>query len=344
MKNTFLFLLISFATYGVAISQSRIVLIEQFTNAGCPPCAASSPAVYSYVNSNTDKVVAVAYHTSFPYNDSMYHENPTDANTRVAFYGVSSVPHSIVDGNYYRNASNRFVSKIDSLITVRDTATPRYEIDLNTLNLTAGQLNGSFKLTSNDAGNSSEDLTVHVVVIEKNVLKSAYAASPGANVETEYGYVMRKMFPDANGTTILHKSLGGVDTVPFSWNLNHIKEESELRVVVFVQNNSTKEIYQAKLFTPDNLPSSISDMKRDDEQSALIYPNPSTGKFNIKLSSDQNIESFEIVDLLGNIKYEQTFNEKTRESNVALNLPAGSYILIVNGFSSVSYRQLLIIK
>jgi thiol-disulfide isomerase/thioredoxin len=344
MKSNKLFTLLGILIISSTFAQTRVVLVEQFTNSGCPPCAASSPSVFSYVNSNPADVVAIAYHTPFPYSDSMYYENPSESNARVSFYGVSGVPYSIVDGNYYSNSSGAFVSVMSSTINTRKTVSPKYDVQALSFNLTGNLLTGSFKFTSLDGANSSDNLVAQIVVIEKNVLKSSYAASPGANSETEYGYVMRKMLPNQSGTVLLNKTLGSSDTINLNWTLNKIKDINELRLVTFVQNTTTKEVYQAQLFTPQLGVAGIAELNNTNALNAIFYPNPSTGNITISLATEQFINKMEVISQLGELVYSQSIGASVKAINTELNLSNGIYYVKLSNNSSSSVQKLSILK
>lgn len=344
MKKIILISLIGIIATAAAIGQTRVVLIEQFTNSGCPPCASSSPTVYNFVDTNPSDVVAIAYHTSFPYNDSMYFENPSESNARVALYGVSGVPYSIVDGNYYQNGSPAFVPIMSSTITARKGVAPRYDVESLALNLTGNSLTGSFRFTSLDGSNSTDNLVAHIVVIEKNVLKSSYAASPGANAETEYGYVMRKMFPNSGGTILINKALSNSDTIALNWTLNKIKDVNELKVVAFVQNTTTKEVYQAQLFTPVISSVGINDISASSIQSAILYPNPTSGDLSINLNKELFIDKIEIINQIGELVYFQKVNNTTQLIHSKLNLSNGIYFVKIYGNSISTTKKISIVN
>ncbi len=343
MKKLTLFSIVLLMSFSTSFSQTRIVLVEQFTNSGCPPCASSSPSVYNYVDSNPGDVVAIAYHTSFPYNDSMYFENPSESNSRVSYYGVSGVPYSIVDGNYYENSSSGFLPVMSSTITARKSVSPRYDVQAPSLNLASGSLTGSFTFTSLNASNSTENLVAHIVVIEKNVLKSSYAASPGANAETEYGYVMRKMFPTAAGTTLINKVLGGNDTISLNWTLTKIKDVNELKIVAFVQNTITQEVYQSQLFTPTISPLGIHDNDPSD-QDVIFFPNPVSGELSISLKKELLITQIELFNQMGQRVYFQAVNAIHKEIQVPLNLDNGIYFIKIEGASTSIIQKISIVK
>lgn len=332
--------LVSF--YGNA--QQRIVLIEQFTNSGCPPCAAATPPVFSFTNDNLDKVVAVAYHTNFPYKDSMHFENVSDNNQRVQYYSVAQVPYTIMDGNVFSGTSASFNSNTLTRVNNRIAVNARYIISGDSVNLTNNKLRGIFKFTSANATNSTENLVAHIVVIEKNVLKSAYSGSPGENAENEYGYVMRKMLPDANGTNMINKTLNGSDEITVNWSVSKIKVNEEVRVVAFVQNNDTKEIYQAKMFTPIDLAMSLVNQEKPKSNSMNVYPNPTAGNLTLAFDNAQMLESLRVINEVGETVYTQTIGIVTNEIRSDVVLPNGIYFLIVRTNNGNFSHKLIIAK
>jgi hypothetical protein len=314
LKLKFLFVAVVFFA-SIINAQTRLVLIEQFSNSSCPPCAQSSPPVYTYADNNPENAIVISYHTGFPYtNDSMHLENPIDANQRVSFYSVVGVPYSIMDGNVFRGSSSSFVSNISSNVNNRKAVNPQYDITSTGILLSNNTLTGTFQFSSLLAENANENLIAHIVVIEKSVLKSSYASSPGNNSETEYGYVMRKMFPSAAGTVLINKDLNGSDEVNFSWTLDNIKDESEIRIVAFVQNLDTKEVYQSQLFEVGN--GTVGIEKSITTQNEMqIFPNPNNGTFTLLLNNNLFVESITIVNQLGQEIKKQTIN------SAALNFP-----------------------
>ncbi len=323
------------------VSQSRVVLIEQFSNSSCPPCGAVSPSVYAFVN-NTPGVAAIAYHTLFPYkNDSMHFENPVEATQRVNYYSVTGVPNSVLDGNVYNGSTNPFVSTMANLVSNRLNLPPRYDIRLFSLARNGNQLSGSFGFISLDATNAADNLVAHIVIIEKNVLKSAYAASPGANSETQYGYVMRKMIPDAAGTGLINKTVNGSDSINFDWPLKNIKNKAELRVVAFVQNASTKEIYQAQLFNISEQPVGLA----ESEVSGIkptIFPNPTAGEFSISFKSGKYLKSIVIVDQLGKTVFEDKIDLVTDLVTRKVDLNPGVFYVNISTDTGTEVQKLII--
>lgn len=344
MKKQLVYLVLALAGLTLSLhSQNRVVLIEQFSNSSCPPCAAVSPAVYAYANNNSANVAVIAYHTQFPYNnDSMYFENPVEATQRVNYYTVNSVPSSILDGNVYQGSTNPFVGNMANFVNARLNVQARYEINLKSLDLNGNQLSGQIKFVSTNTANATETLLAQVVVIEKNVLKSSYAASPGANSETEYGYVMRKMIPDASGTALVNTSLNGADSLTFSWTLQHIKNRDELRVVVFVQNVTTKEVYQAQIFSVNNQPVGVSEQQPGDVQ-ALVYPNPlHNGQLTIAFGEMKSVVSVSFINQWGAPQKVLPLNVLTKTVTINPDLRAGIYVVKIETREGDIIRKLIV--
>lgn len=325
-------------------AQERIVLIEQFTNSGCPPCAAVTPPVFSFTNNNLDKVVAIAYHTNFPYKDSMHLENASENNQRVEYYSVAQVPYTVMDGNVFSGTSATFNSNTLTRVNNRLAVNARYVISADSLNLTNNNLRGTFKFTSANAANATENLVAHVVVIEKNVLKSAYTGSPGENAENEYGYVMRKLLPDVNGTNMINKTLNGSDEITINWTVTKVKVNEEVRVVAFIQNNVTKEIYQAKMFTPINLAMGLTNHQKSNSNSLIVYPNPSAGNLTLAFDDAQMVESLTVINQIGETVYTQNIGIVTKEIQSDVVLHNGIYFLIVHTNNGTVSRKVIIVK
>jgi large repetitive protein len=321
-------------------AQSRVTLVEQFTNSSCPPCGTYSPLVYNYANTNPTQLAVVAFHTSFPYNnDSMNIENLSESAARVSYYSINGAPSSVLDGNVYNGSTGTFGPNINNYITTRIAVAPKYDIANTFLTLNNNTLTGKFIFKSINTNNATDSLVAHLIVIEKNVLKNSYAASPGNNSETSYGYVMRKMLPNTNGTLLLNKNMNATDTISFNWNILNIKDTAQLRVVAFVQNAVTKEVYQAQIFDNKNedvvvVPNATKDLIL--YNNFLIFPNPSNGNFEI--TNDENIINIAIVNQMGAIVF--TKNSLGKNVSIHKQLPNGIYNVLVTSAKGIKKQKL----
>jgi hypothetical protein len=93
----------------------------------------------------------------------------------------------------------------------------------------------------------SGNFTLHIAVVEKTTTGNATS-----NGETEFKNVMMKMVPDANGTAV-NATDGTQFTERKSASLNgtNIEEYTDLEVVVFIQDDSTKFVLQSTTAVED---------------------------------------------------------------------------------------------
>jgi len=241
--------LAAFAGFVVnAQTVQRTVLLEEFTNASCPPCAAQNPAFNALVETNAAKVVTIKYQTDWPGYDPMNEQNPSQVQTRVDYYGVTGVPNVRIDGTTDAGTAGQVTqAKINTAYAVPSklqmALTHSVSDDLTqiTINCTITNVDTVF-------GWSATNAKLRVGVIEKNLY---FPAPPGTNGETHFNYVMRKMYPDETGTTVDPIPANG--SVNFSWTVDlpdYIYNYNEIGVVAFVQAEAAKTVYQAAISQP----------------------------------------------------------------------------------------------
>jgi hypothetical protein len=242
-----LLLAISFIAYStLSIGQSqRLVLMEQFTQASCGPCAIYNPALNALLDANPEKVVSIKYQTNWPGTDPMNTHNPTQVAARVTYYGVNSVPEAELDGNVYSGHTSGITA---SLINGRYPDPSPFTITVSfTLNANRDSIFGHANITASQSYTGTT-LVAHMVVIERNIY---FATAPGNNGEKRFESVMKRMLPDQNGTALpsTWNSGDGLD-LDYAWPLSNVYDKNQLALVVFVQDNSTKEVLQAGYMQP----------------------------------------------------------------------------------------------
>ncbi|HAL64577.1 MAG: Secreted protein with Por secretion system C-terminal sorting domain [Bacteroidetes bacterium 38_7] len=219
----------------------RLVLLEEFTSSTCGPCASVNPTIVQRLQQNPDKFTAIFYHVSWPSpgNDPMYLANTQENNARVNYYGVNSVPYSVIDGNYYTGHPNGWnMTTINNRYTMQSPA----EIQLqHYLNAAQDSIFVNMLVIPTDLMSGSQ-LVAQNVIIEKHI---HFNTPPGTNGEKDFYNVMKKMLPGAGGT-YLPTPLSPSDYVilQYSWKLANVYDNNELAAVGFIQNNSSKEILQ----------------------------------------------------------------------------------------------------
>ena len=253
MKNivsTLLVCLFSVAAFG----QNRLVLVEHFTQASCGPCASQNPALKTLLDANATKVVALKYQTSWPGVDPMNAANPTEAAARVQYYGVTGVPNSVMDGSgpgspgtivTTTTINNRYNTAAPLNLSASHQWTAGYDsIQIGVYVANAG--------TATVASGAAGSLKLHVAVIEEDI---NYPSAPGSNGETVFYQVMRKMVPDASGTTMADSWTAG-QTQMFVFKVaapSYLANLNKVAVVAFIQDNSNKSVLNASRTTAQTI-------------------------------------------------------------------------------------------
>lgn len=226
---------------GVVYAQNqRVVVLECFTSATCPPCASANPALDNLVNTNADHLIAIKYHVNWPSpGDPMNLHNPTEVSSRVSYYGVNSVPYSVADGSWMGNSGNVNQSLINQWAAV----TPPVEMSMTHFYNDAQDTISVVVMGRASSAVNSNNLKLHIAVIEQTM---TYTSAPCANSNGERTFhnVMKKMLPNAQGTGIPAMAVGDYFAVKYSWALANVMDVNELTVVAWLQDHSTKQVYQ----------------------------------------------------------------------------------------------------
>ena len=273
--------------------RSRIVLLEHFTNATDNASDIANGIINPVVNNHLLDAVDIQYHTSYPQSDPMNLDNPSDPSARTLYYGIPGVPYTIIDGNITNpyNYTNSILKedslKLRSLVDPDFNITLDIEVTGNTMNISTG--------ISAISSIPAKDITVQIAVIEKEITL--------AGNTVVYKSVLKKLLPDAGGTNFSHEWVSGeTENISVSWEMNNIYDNEQVKVVVFVQDETTKEILQAT--TDDfSVQTGIYPMDNDNMEFSLkLYPNPSSGKayllFSKPLQEDCSLKIFNNIGAL----------------------------------------------
>lgn len=257
MKKFLLLMSFCFTMSSLFSQATRTVLVEEFTQASCGPCATQNPAFNTLLQANADRVIAIKYQTSWPGFDPMNEQNPDDVQVRVDYYGVSGVPTAWIDGfieptgGSYAGAP---ANVTQAMIDMRAGETTPLEMTLT--HEVAGDLSMvSSTVTITNAGATALDPTdvkLHVYLLEDEI---QFASSPGSNGETEFFEVFRAAFTDIAGMQMDQVLEPGM-TLTFDMDMampDYLYSLNEVSVVAFLQNDGTTEVLQAVRSEPQTL-------------------------------------------------------------------------------------------
>lgn len=242
MKKSILFGFFFCFTFAAFSQSQRTVLLEEFTQASCPPCETTTPALNAIVAANADKIVQVRYQTSWPGVDPMNADNPGEVQTRVDYYGVTGVPNLRHDGTDTGSPGTITQAQIDGaydksspvLIEVEHTISD----DLATMDVTVRIIN-----EGTDAFEDPSD-KLRVVLIEEEI---NWPTPPGSTSLVDFEAVMKTFFTTPEGIDIPEIAAGemwemtwtGLEVPSVIYNYN------KLAVVAFLQNDATTEVHNA---------------------------------------------------------------------------------------------------
>lgn len=319
------------------------LLVEYFTNASCYYCGLYVPGLENNISNNNDFVIGLSYHANWPGNDPMYNTtNSDDFSIRKKLYNVSGVPKAYVDGS---EAPAYLVVQNECTLKERTATEPSVIIEnIKFSNIYDKANRLSFSADFEALKTLSGNYKFFMAIIERNI---TFAKAPGTNGQKYFDWVMKKMLPDANGTTLpTSMSAGYKKTFSSEWNYTGtIYNNEQLGVVFFIQNMNTKEIlYVALAHKSVDIKDNISNIN-----SFNVFPNPTSNdtEFSISINNKSNVK-INIIDMYGKIidninpgKINPGIYNFKYNTN---KLEQGIYFIDLNANNSVVRKKLFIIK
>lgn len=206
-------------------------LFEEFTSSTCGPCATFNVGFVPWCEQHEDDITLVKYQMNWPGSGDPYYT--AEGGVRKDYYGVSFVPDLFCDGENIATNMSAVQQSYDAA-----SAKPGLMamVASHTLNGKMITVNGAVLPFAN-----FQNCRLHIVVMEKVTHNNART-----NGETSFHHVMMKMIPNGSGSTVnftdrqVHTFNHTVDLTA-----TNVEEWDDLIVGIFVQNFSTREVYQS---------------------------------------------------------------------------------------------------
>jgi thiol-disulfide isomerase/thioredoxin len=218
----------------------KIVLLEDFANVSCDPCVISNTIIEQLSGEYENQLVVVKYSANFPSpNDPFYNGAREDNDYKMNFYNILFAPTVIIDGierpistdeNSIKSAINKRIAEVtpfDIKITGSKT------IDKYNLQSEVKLLDDNFDVTN---------CKLFLVVVEEEI---SFSNPPGSNGETVFFNVMRDVLPDNTGLNLSFTNDDKSMKNSFEVKLENEWNSENISGIIFIQNNVTKEVYQA---------------------------------------------------------------------------------------------------
>jgi len=291
----------------------QLPLIEEFTSSTCGPCATFNNTFdpfLSSIDANKDggQVAAVKYQMNWPGpgDDPSYN---ADGNGRKGSYNVSGIPKTYLNGVAASTFNQSVIDAASGESAFK--LIPYFYLSGDTVKATS---------TVTPYITFSSTLRVHLALTE-----DFYTYSGGTTSQTAFRYVMRKMLPNYVGTVISSINEDTIYTINKNYKVNYgnvIQNSNNiwgtsagLTLVSWLQNPSTKEIYQAAIATT---PSALNLVENTNNIDFAVYPNPANESFTVKLELNEITEvSYNLFDITG----------KLIQQPIVQELPAGKHII-----------------
>ncbi len=220
----------------ISVENNRLPLVEYFSsgNNTCTWCCEYEQSFQEIINSVGNHCSVIRYPSPF-YSDG--YDTP-ESTAKYNFYNVTGNPYLYLNGTFGTHPMNL----TDTLIH------DGYFFDTTSLTLSANsyvsgnQVDVEVLLLSSSAF-TNPDMRLHIAIIENETYSNVNCQQVSSNT-----YVMKKMLPDENGTSINQLSSGTPYNFNYSYTFpisNTVEEFSDLSVVVFVQDSVSKYIYQS---------------------------------------------------------------------------------------------------
>ncbi len=229
-------MLLAGVTFGQAVPRSWVVL-EIGTGTWCTYCPGAANGAHDLL-ANGKQVAVIENHNGDAFAN-------TYSNARNTWYGITGYPTAFFDGvlSHVGGAAcpngNAYTSYL-SLYNQRIAIPSPLKVDIsgtssgNTYNITLS--------VQKVATITATDMKLHLVLTESNISTPPWPGSGGCMNEVEH--VTRLMVPNENGTSISFTS-GDMQVITLSFTKDPTWVTNECELVAFVQDNSSKEIFNA---------------------------------------------------------------------------------------------------
>ncbi len=324
-------------------NRKKRILLEHFTNAGDTVSKNANEKVNTAVNSMSQDVIDIQYHTAFPGNDPFYDHNPGVPNSRELYYNLEGVPFGLIDGG--RNNQTMYTFDYDEHdLTALDLKLAVLEDNLFDIDLKAAV--GDDYIVIETEITALDTISERVITLHHVVLEHLIKDEVGDNGETRFESVAKDMVPNTFGTDYERAWLPGEsEQVSYIWSFENVYDDEELRVVAFIQDETTKRIYQAaKSFLDDDI-TDIEEIEDEKKHSFTLYPNPSDGNTWIQLS--EILHEPLVVDVFDNTSrliYSEKVNGLTNTIFLPLNnMKPGIYFVRLSSKEKIFMTEKLVV-
>ncbi|MGE0590876.1 MAG: T9SS type A sorting domain-containing protein, partial [Cyclobacteriaceae bacterium] len=343
-------------------NRTRTILVEHFTNKANPRIEGSvivekresdQLRIFNPGGIGTE-LIKVNYHVGFPGTDPFNQDNPADPSSRALYYNISETPLTRLDGFKNPGPNEAFFTNWgDGQYGIRTLQLAQAEINFDVDEAADGSLEVNVEVTAKVE--LEANTVLHIGILEKQIARTALSSTQSDMIvtnEDQFDYVLKKMLPSALGTrfnTVV--PVGQVETFgPFNWYPEKARmygPNDDLAVVVFLQNEDTREILQSEIKEDIADPPLVTGINRDINsiEHVAIYPNPADDEITVELPSPAaNKMRLQIASQIGVIANETVFEPGEQTKTIRTkDLAAGIYFLQLGNGQTATRKKVMIV-
>lgn len=240
-KILLLALAVGMSYLGVVAQSQRTVVVEEFTQASCPPCETTTPALNTILEANVDKVVQMRYQTSWPGVDPMNADNPDEVAARVSYYGVGGVPNVRLDGAEPTQAVFPELVTQQEIDAAHGVSSPVLLNISHSISADYSSMDVTVTVANEDPSAifSNPNARLRIAIVEEKI---SWPAPPGSTSITVFDAVMKSFITGTDGMAL--NDIAGGESWENTWSGISIPESTyslnELAVVAFIQDDSNQ--------------------------------------------------------------------------------------------------------
>jgi len=327
------------------VDRNRMAFVEHFTNSSDSDSEVADSILDAFTQTHEYNVINIQYHTSTPAGDPFYTDNTQVPNLRQFYYGLSTVPYAILDGGTIASYKFDFIESSkpfnENAIILESLQPSKFQINMDTkidnLLRTKIQIGAKMQIPVTN-------ISVRIAIIERTIHHIN-----GQNGDTVFHNVVKAMLPGPAGTTFSRSwNKDEVVEIEKTWELSKVYDVRELRVVAFIQNESTHEVYQVALDTigiivPDYVyyPTPVQAVD------FTVYPNPARNVTTVEFAQGLNQKvKLDLFNNMGRLIYTTIVPAGEPSVEIPLeNCPGGLYLLrLVSDEQLIGIRKLIVVR
>lgn len=234
----------------------RNVLIEDFTGFRCGNCPEASHVAEQVADLYKGKVFSIALHAgplSIPTPVRKYDFRTPETKELAEYYGLVATPYGMVNRRKYNDQTLQAPSAWSGYATETLQLEAILKISLNNVAYNQNNKQISLDIKLDYLKNSEISHFVAVYIVEDSIVNYQQDDRQFPNVHIVnfvHNHVMRGSFSGTWGTPVSQAviSAGSSVNLPHSYTIPAEKDwrPEKLSLIVFVQNNDTKEILQVE--------------------------------------------------------------------------------------------------